>query len=99
MNKYHSPRNHWRNYSILKKDIAPWLHDWTAKLDMLPLSEQEKIFCTISLIYPNLSDIEIANYMCYAKGSIRILKNRILKKIGISSSEFSNFLHNLSNCK
>ena len=99
MDKYHSPRNHWRNYSILKKDIAPWLHDWTAKLDMLPLSEQEKIFCTISLIYPNLSDIEIANYMCYAKGSIRILKNRILKKIGISSSEFSNFLHNLSNCK
>ena len=99
MDKYHSPRNHWRNYSTLKKDIAPWLRDWTAKLDMLPLSEQEKIFCTISLIYPNLSDIEIANYMCYAKGSIRILKNRILKKIGISSSEFSNFLHNLSNCK
>ena len=99
MDKYHSPRNHWRNYSTLKKDIAPWLRNWTAKLDMLPLSEQEKIFCTISLIYPNLSDIEIANYMCYAKGSIRILKNRILKKIGISSSEFSNFLHNLSNRK
>ena len=99
MDKYHNPRNHWRNYSTLKKDIAPWLRDWTAKLDMLPLSEQEKIFCTISLIYPNLSDIEIANYMCYAKGSIRILKNRIFKKIGISSSEFPNFLHNLSNCK
>ena len=99
MDKYHNPRNYWRNYSTLKKDIAPWLRDWTAKLDMLPLSEQEKIFCTISLIYPNLSDIEIANYMCYAKGSIRILKNRIFKKIGISSSEFPNFLHNLSNCK
>ena len=97
--KYHSPRNHWRNYSTLKKDIDPWLRDWTAKLDTLPLSEQEKIFCTISLIYTNLSDIEIANYMCYAKGSIRILKNRILKKIGISSSEFSDFLHNLSNSK
>ena len=99
VDKYHSPRNYWMNYSALKKDIAPWLRDWTAKLDMLPLSEKEKIFCIISLIYPNLSDIEIANYMCYAKGSIRILKNRILKKIGISSSEFSNFLHDLSNCK
>ena len=99
MDKYHNPRNHWRNYSTLKKDIAPWLRDWTAKLDTLPLSEQEKIFCTISLIYTNLSDIEIAEYMCYAKGSIRVLKNRILKKIGISSSEFSDFLHNLSNCK
>ena len=99
IDKYHSPRNQWRYYSTLKKDIAPWLRDWTAKLDTLPLSEQEKIFCTISLIYTNLSDIEIAEYMCYAKGSIRVLKNRILKKIGISSSEFSDFLHNLSNCK
>lgn len=99
LDKYHSPRNHWRNYSVLKKDLAPWLHDWTTQLDTLQLSEQEKIFCTISLIYPNLSDIEIANFMCYAKGSIRIFKNRILKKIGVSSSEFSNFLHNLSNCK
>ena len=99
LDKYHKPRNHWRNYSVLKKDIAPWLHDWTTKLDTLPLSEQEKIYCIISLIYPNLSDIEIANFMCYAKGSIRTLKNRIFKKIGISSSEFSNFLHNLSNSK
>ena len=99
INKYHSPRNHWRNYSTLKQDISPWLRDWTAKLDMLPLSDQEKIFCTISLIYPNLTDIEIADYMCYARGSIRVFKNRILKKIGISSLEFSNFLYNLSNCK
>ena len=99
MNKYHSPRNQWRNYSILRKNIAPWLRNWTAKLDMLPLSEQEKLFCTISLIYPNLTDIEIAEYMCYARGSIRVLKNRILKKLGISSAEFSTFLHNLSNCK
>ena len=99
MDKYHSPRNQWRHYSTLKKDIAPWLRDWTAKLDTLPLSEQEKIFCTLSLIYPNLSDIEIADFMCYAKGSIRVLKNRIFKKIGIHSSEFSHFLHNLSICK
>ena len=99
MNKYHSPRNHWRNYSTLKKDITPWLSNWTAKLDTLPLSEQEKIFCTISLIYPNLSDIEIANYLCYAKGTIRVFKNRILKKLDIPSSEFTNFLHSLSNCK
>ena len=99
MDKYHSPRNYWRNYANLKKDIAPWLRNWTAKLDTLPLSEQEKIFCTISLIYPNLSDIEIANYLCYAKGTIRVFKNRILKKLDIPSSEFTNFLHSLSNCK
>ena len=99
MDKYHSPRKHWRNYANLKKDIAPWIRNWTAQLDTLPLSEQEKIFCTISLIYPNLSDIEIANYMCYAQGTIRVFKSRILRKIGIPSSEFTNFLHNLSNSK
>ncbi|MBO5673312.1 MAG: tetratricopeptide repeat protein [Paludibacteraceae bacterium] len=99
VDRYHTPHKRWRNYSVLKKDLAPWLHDWTTQLDALPLSEQDKIFCTISLIYPNLSDVEIADYMCYTKGSIRVLKNRILKKIGVSSSEFSKFLHNLSNCK
>ena len=69
---------------------------WFQKLDTLPLSEQEKIFCTISLIYSHLTDVEIAEYMCYAKESIRIIKHRLLKKIGISNAEFSDFLHNLS---
>ena len=96
MNKYHSPHKRWRQYPMLKRDINPWLHTWFQKLDTLPLSEQEKIFCTISLIYSHLTDVEIAEYMCYAKESIRIIKHRLLKKIGISNAEFSNFLHNLS---
>ena len=96
VNKYHTPHKRWRQYSMLKRDINPWLHTWFQKLDTLPLSEQEKIFCTISLIYSHLTDVEIAEYMCYAKESIRIIKHRLLKKIGISNAEFSNFLHNLS---
>ena len=96
VNKYHTPHKRWRNYSMLQKDINPWLHTWFQKLDTLPLSEQEKIFCTISLIYSHLTDVEIAEYMCYAKESIRIIKHRLLKKIGISNAEFSDFLHNLS---
>ena len=59
---------------MLKNDVDPWLHDWIGKLDALPLSEQEKIFCTISLIYSHLTDVDIANYMCYTKDSIRIIK-------------------------
>ena len=96
VNKYHTPHKRWRQYSMLKRDINPWLHTWFQKLDTLPLSEQEKIFCTISLIYSHLTDVEIAEYMCYAKESIRIIKHRLLKKIGISNAEFPNFLHNLS---
>ena len=96
VNKYHTPHKRWRQYSLLKRDINPWLHTWFQKLDTLPLSEQEKIFCTISLIYSHLTDVEIAEYMCYAKESIRIIKHRLLKKIGISNAEFSDFLHNLS---
>lgn len=96
VNKYHTPHKRWRQYSMLKRDINPWLHTWFQKLDTLPLSEQEKIFCTISLIYSHLTDVEIAEYMCYATESIRIIKHRLLKKIGISNAEFSNFLHNLS---
>ena len=96
VNKYHTPHKRWRQYSMLQRDINPWLHTWFQKLDTLPLSEQEKIFCTISLIYSHLTDVEIAEYMCYAKESIRIIKHRLLKKIGISNAEFSDFLHNLS---
>ena len=96
VNKYHTPHKRWRQYPLLKRDINPWLHTWFQKLDTLPLSEQEKIFCTISLIYSHLTDVEIAEYMCYAKESIRIIKHRLLKKIGISNAEFSDFLHNLS---
>ena len=95
IDKYHTPHKRWRKYRMLKNDVDPWLHDWIGKLDALPLSEQEKIFCTISLIYSHLTDVDIANYMCYTKDSIRIIKNRILKKLGISSSEFTKFLRDL----
>ena len=96
LDKYHKPRNHWRNYSVLKKDIAPWLRDWTTKLDTLPLSEQEKIYCIISLIYPHMTDVEIADFICYSKEGIRVFKNRMLKKIGVTSETFTDFLRNLS---
>ena len=95
IDKYHTPHKRWRKYRMLKNDVDPWLHDWIGKLDALPLSEQEKIFCTISLIYSHWTDVDIADYMCYTKDSIRIIKNRILKKLGISSSEFTKFLRDL----
>ena len=94
--KYHTPLNRWQEYSVLKKDLDYCLHDWIEALDKLPLLEREKIFCTLSLVYSHLTDVSIAGYMFYSKYGIRTMKNRILKKLGISASEFSDFLQNLT---
>ena len=96
IDRYHIPHKRWREYDNLKKDLNPWLHEWISRLDTLPLSDREKIFCTISLIYSHMTDVEIAEYLCYDKHGIRIFKSRILKKIGIHSSEFPTYLRNLS---
>ena len=96
LEKYHTPHKRWRNYLLLKRDIAPWMHEWLQVLDTLSLSEQEKIFCIISLIYPHMTDVEIADFICYSKAGIRVFKNRIFKKLGVASVDFADFLRNLS---
>lgn len=96
LEKYHTPHKRWKNYLLLKRDIDPWMHDWLQVLDSLSLSDQEKIFCAISLIYPHMTDVEIANFICYSKAGIRVFKNRIFKKLGVTSLDFADFLRNLS---
>ena len=99
LKRYPTPPNRWNEYSILKKDLDPYLHDWLIALENLKLTNREKVFCIFIFIYRHLPISEVADYMNITDRAVRVLKNRILKKIGISSSEFSNFLHNLSNCK
>ena len=96
LEKYHTPHKRWRKYLLLKRDIDPWMHKWLQVLDSLSLSDQEKIFCAISLIYPHMTDVEIADFICYSKGGIRVFKNRIVKKLGVASLDFADFLRNLS---
>lgn len=95
VDKYHAPHKRWKEYKTLKRDLSPWLHIWMCKLDTLPLSEREKIFCTIRLVYSYMSDIEIAEYLCYDKHGIRVFKQRIAKKIGTTSADLLDFLRNL----
>ena len=95
-NRYRIPQNRWQEYSVLRRDLDYCLHDWIEVLDKLPLLDREKIFCILSLVYSHLTDVDIAGYMCYSKSGIRMLKNRILKKTGISAAEFSDFLQNLT---
>jgi tetratricopeptide (TPR) repeat protein len=95
VDRYHAPHKRWKEYKTLKRDLSPWLHTWMCKLDTLPLSEREKIFCTISLVYSHMADIEIAEYLCYDKHGIRVFKQRIAKKIGTTSADLLDFLRNL----
>ena len=95
VDKYHAPHKRWKEYKTLKRDLSPWLHIWMCKLDTLPLSEREKIFCTIRLVYSYMSDIEIAEYLCYDKHGIRVFKQRIAKKLGTTSADLRDFLRNL----
>ena len=94
--KYRTPLKRWKKYSVLKKDLDYWLHDWIESLDKLPLLEREKLFCTISLIYPHMTDVEIADLICYGKDGIRVFKNRILKKLNVAPADFPDFLRELS---
>jgi hypothetical protein len=43
-----------------------------------------------------MTDIEIAEYLCYDKHGIRVFKQRIAKKIGTTSADLLDFLRNLS---
>ena len=95
VDRYHTPHKRWKEYKTLKRDLSPWLHTWMCKLDTLPLSEREKIFCTISLVYSHMTDIEIAEFLCYDKHGIRVFKQRISKKLGTTSADFLDFLRNL----
>ena len=95
VDRYHVPHKRWKEYKTLKRDLSPWLHTWMCKLDILPLSEREKIFCTISLVYSHMTDIEIAEYLCYDKHGIRVFKQRIAKKIGTTSANLLDFLRDL----
>ena len=95
VDKYHAPHKRWKEYKTLKRDLSPWLYIWMCKLDTLPLSEREKIFCTIRLVYSYMSDIQIAEYLCYDKHGIRVFKQRIAKKIGTTSADLLDFLRNL----
>ena len=43
-----------------------------------------------------MTDVEIADFICYSKAGIRVFKNRILKKLGVTSVNFIDFLRDLS---
>ena len=93
--KYPKPLNKWNDYSQLKQDINPYLHNWLEALEKLDLTNRENVFCTLSFIYPNLPIDDLANYMCITKDAFMVRKARIVKKLEITSTQFVGFLQSL----
>ena len=95
--KYPAPLTKWNNYDQLKTDVAPYLRDWLQALDQLGLTNREKVFCIFTFVYPQLSAAGLATYLCNTEKTVRVLKTRLVKKLGIPSSQLHFFLQNLSN--
>jgi len=93
--KYPKPLNKWNDYSQLKQDINPYLHNWLEALEKLDLTNRENVFCTLSFIYPHLPIDDLANYMCITKDAFMVRKARVVKKLGITSTQFVEFLQSL----
>ena len=73
------------------------MHDWFISLEKLDLTNREKVFCVISFIYPQMATEDLANYLCITKEALPVRKNRIAKKLGITSVELGVFLQKLAN--
>ena len=95
--KYPTPLTKWNNYDQLKTDVVPYLRDWLQALDQLGLTNREKVFCVFIFVYPQLSAAGLATYLCNTEKTVRVLKTRLVKKLGIPSSQLHFFLQNLSN--
>ena len=90
--KYPTPLNRWNQYSLLREDIDPYLHDWLIALDELELTNREKVFCAYIFIYPHLPVSKVADYMNNTERAVRVLKTRIARKLNITSSQLPDFL-------
>ena len=92
---YPRPRKQWNDYNELKKDLDTLLHDWLSQLETYHLSNRENIFCTYTLLYPNASLEELADWMHYSPTGISTFKRRVAQKIGISTRDLYKHLYNI----
>ena len=95
--KYPKPLNRWNDYSQLKQDVQPYLQNWLSKLESLGLTDREKVFCVLSFVYPQMAAEDLASVLCITKEALIVRKNRIAKKLGITSVELGVFLQKLTN--
>ncbi len=99
LKKYPTPPNRWNEYSQLKKELDPYLHDWLLALDQVRLTNREKVFCVFAFIYRHVTIVKIADHMNNVERAVRVLKTRVVQKLGITSAELIEYLQNLHTSK
>ncbi len=91
------PDKSWLDYPTLKNAVCSTLPCFCTRLERLQLNEKEIIVCIHLLIYNNFTLNQLANSLCYAPNSIRTIKGRIAKKVGVNNAtNLYNFLLNLA---
>lgn len=95
LKKYPTPPNRWNEYSILKKDVEPYLYNWLIALEQLGLTNREKVFCVFIFVYRHFTIAKIADYMNNTDRAVRVLKTRLSQKLGISSVQLIDYLQDL----
>jgi len=95
LKKYPTPPNQWNDYSQLKKDIEPFLHSWLNALECTELTNREKVFCVFVFVYRHFNIATIAEYMNNTERAVRVQKTRVAQKLGVTSAQLIDYLHNL----
>ena len=84
--RYPHPDKRWNTYSVLQKDMGHLLLGVCKHLEQKSLSPREITVCMCSLIYTSTTLADMAQYLCYSENSIRAIRTRIAKKLGIDSA-------------
>ena len=95
--KHPTPLYIWNDYTMLKKDLNPYLYNFLNALEDWKLTNREKVFCVFIFIYRHLSISEVADYMNITNRAVRVLKTRVAQKLGITSVELIDYLQKLTN--
>lgn len=94
---YPVPCKAWHRYAVLRETVSPQLFHLMSKLEQTnALSEQEIVFCTYYLLYPNATLTEIAEWVHYSPKGIRTYKQRIAQKLHTTSANLAHYLHSLA---
>ena len=99
LKKYPTPPNKWNEYSLLKKDVEPYLYNWLIALEQLGLTNREKVLCVFVFVYSTLPLSKVANYMNITENAARVLKTRVAQKLGVTSGMLYDYLRRMINAE
>ena len=84
---YPQPERNWLDYEILRNAVSPALLCFCNRLQQMQLSEKEITPCVYTLLYDKATLSQLADYLCYSPSSIRTVKQRVAKKLGLDNAD------------